>query len=372
MIIGSTLLTTILGLAGTFLGLAILVQVIQECWKYLFSTKSSAYERALFAFIGPWARLLMKPGVLPDLQVDGPFQFWRRRPRGKLLPLDRTELVTAMERTAPAWVRRALEVLRLEADLLKAPSSPPSPALRTLASELSAAERGSPGFTTANEVSAFLREWNVAVTPGQGVSSVALPATVDAEALLADFRERFLPHVTQAERTFDQLQRNFDFTYRRRNTLITFCIALTLSIAANLPIGRLYHRADTMSPDEAVAMAEAMQKLSDSLAAPDQAHAAQYDRIRARLLRALENMSVGQPEPNSPNATDQGWLSRFGGGLRDVWMRVRSGGPLYLVECLITALLLSFGAPFWNDLAGTLLRLQRGPPKDAEPESAAR
>ena len=63
MIIGSTLLTTILGLAGTFLGLAILVQVIQECWKYLFSTKSSGYERALFAFIGPWARQLMKPGV---------------------------------------------------------------------------------------------------------------------------------------------------------------------------------------------------------------------------------------------------------------------------------------------------------------------
>jgi hypothetical protein len=221
-------------------------------------------------------------------------------------------------------------------------------------------------------VSAFLREWNVAVTPGQGVGSVALPATVDAEALLGDFRERFLPHVTQAERTFDQLQRNFDFTYRRRNTLITFCIALTLSIAANLPIGRLYHRADTMSPDEAVAMAEAMQKLSDSLAAPDQAHAAQYDRIRARLLRALENMSIGEPDPSAGRSTDRSWLTRIGGALGDVWMRIRSGGPLYLVECLITALLLSFGAPFWNDLAGTLLRLQRGPPKDAEPESAAR
>ncbi len=369
MIIGTTLLTTILGLAGTFLGLAILVQVIQECWKYLFSTKSSAYERALFAFIGPWARRLMKPGVLPDLQVDGPFQFWRRRPRGKLLPLDKPDLVAAMERTAPTWVRRALDALTVEADRPSVIPSPPSPALKALVNELSMAERGSPGFTTANEVSAFLREWNIAVTPGQGVSSVALPAMVDAAALLGDFRECFLPHVTQAERTFDQLQRNFDFTYRRRNTLITFCIALTLSLTANLPIGRLYHRADTMSPDEAVAMAEAMRTLSDSLAAPDPAHAARYDRIRERLLRALDNMSVGQPDPSSPSTADQGWLSRIGGALRDVWMRIRSGGPLYLVECLVTALLLSFGAPFWNDLAGTVLRLQRGPPKVPKSEA---
>lgn len=369
MIIGTTLLTTILGLAGTFLGLAILVQVIQECWKYLFSTKSSAYERALFSFVGPWARQLMRPGVLPDLQVDGPFQFWRRRPRGKLLPLDKPELVAAMERTAPAWVRRALDTLTVEAERTKAAASPPSPALKALVDELSMAERGSPGFMTANEISAFLRDWNIAVVPDQGTGSVALPSTIDAVALLSDFRERFLPHVTQAERTFDQLQRNFDFTYRRRNTLITFFIAITLTITANLPIGRLYHRADTMSPDEAVAMAEAMRKLSDSLAAPDPAHAARYDRIRERLLRALDNMSVGQPDVSSRSDADQGWLSRIGGGLRDVWVRIRSGGPLYLVECLVTALLLSFGAPFWNDLAGTMLRLQRGPPKVPKPEA---
>jgi hypothetical protein len=31
----------------------------------------------------------------------------------------------------------------------------------------------------------------------------------------------------------------------------------------------------------------------------------------------------------------------------------------YVTGCFITALLLSFGAPFWNDLAKSLLRLQQ-------------
>jgi hypothetical protein len=277
-----------------------------------------------------------------------------------------------MERTAPAWVRRALEVLRLEAGTTAAPSAP-SPALKALATDLSAAERGSPGFTTANEVSTFLRDWNIAVTPGKGVSSVTLPATIDAAALLGGFRERFLPHVTQAERTFPQLQRNFDFTYRRRNTLITFGIALTLSLVANLPISRLYRRAETMSPEETVAMAEAMRKLYDSLpgtqTAPDPAQAAQFERIRERLLRALDNMSDARLDPSFGSATDQSWLGGIGGRLGDMWGRMRAGGPLYVIECLITALLISFGAPFWNDLAGTLLRLQRGPPKEPKPEA---
>ena len=108
MTIGSSLLTTLLGLAGILLGLAIVVQVVQECWKYLLSTKASAYQRALFSFLGPWARELLRPGVLPDLQVDGPMQWWRQRPRGRLLPMDQPTLVAAMERTAAAPVRRML------------------------------------------------------------------------------------------------------------------------------------------------------------------------------------------------------------------------------------------------------------------------
>src|SRR5882672_6705697 len=114
MLIGSSLISTILGLVGILFGLSILVQVIQESWKYLLSTKSGAYQRALFVFLGPWSQELLQPGLIPDLQVNGPLQRWRSRPRGRLQPMDEQTLVSALERTAAPWVQRILEALRAE------------------------------------------------------------------------------------------------------------------------------------------------------------------------------------------------------------------------------------------------------------------
>ena len=373
---GTSVLTTMLGLAGTFLGLAILVQVIQEAWKYLWSTKSAAYERALFQFIGPWARQLTRAGVIADLQVDGPFQIWRRRPRGKLMPLDKPELVEAMERTAPAWVRRTLEALRVETEAAagRTVPVPPTPALTTLVNELATAERGSPGFSTAVDIAAFLRSWEFEVTPGsspdRGVGK--LPSLVNAPALLAAFRDRFLAHVTQAERTFDQLASNFDYIYKRRNTLLTVAIAIAVTLFADLPVGRLYRQAAAMSPEQAGALAESMTRLYDSLPTGTPANdsvRAQAERIRAQAIEVL-NSKVGLDiDPRLGSTKDQSWLKGIGNRLTVVGAHAKAGGALYLLECLVTALMISFGAPFWNDLAGTLLRLQRGPPKDAKAEA---
>lgn len=360
MLTGPSLLTTMLGLAGMLLGLAILVQVIQEAWKYLWSTKSSAYERALFQFIGPWTRQLTRTGLLADLQVNGPFQLWRGRPHGRLMPLEKAELVEAMERTAPAWIRRSLETLRVEAQAMIAasPDAPPTPALRALVAELQSAERGSPGYATSREVLRFLEEWGVHPDP-KGPSS----PPVNASALTPAFRERFLPHVTAAERTFPQLQSNFEYIYKRRNTLLTIVFAIAVALLGDLPVSRLYEQAAALSAEEATALAESMTRLYDSIPAGT----AVNDSLRARaeLLRtqAIEilNQRAGlglDPELGAAAAEQdlQGTLGRF----RIVGIRVSQDGPLYLLECLLTALLISFGAPFWNDLAGTFLRLQRG------------
>jgi hypothetical protein len=372
---GTSVLTTMLGLAGTFLGLAILVQVIQEAWKYLQSTKSAAYERALFQFIGPWARQLTRAGVIADLQVDGPFQIWRRRPRGKLMPLEKPELVEAMERTAPSWVRRTLEALRVETEAAGGRTVPvrPTPALTTLVNELATAERGSPGFSTAVDIAAFLQSWEIEVTPGSGPDRgiVKLPSLVNAPALLAAFRDRFLAHVTQAERTFDQLASNFDYIYKRRNTLLTVAIAIAVTLFADLPVGRLYREAAAMSPEQAGALAESMTRLYDSLPTGTPANdsvRAQAERVRAQAIEVL-NSKVGLDiDPRLGSTKDQSWFKGIGNRLTVVGAHVKAGGALYLLECLVTALMISFGAPFWNDLAGTLLRLQRGPPKDAKAE----
>jgi hypothetical protein len=378
---GTPLFTTMLGLAGTFLGLAILVQVIQEGWKYLLSTKSGAYERALFQFIGPWARQLSRTGVLADLEVNGPFQIWRRRPRGKLMPLAKPELVEALERTAPPWVRRTLETLRVEAAATVEPKQvfsidrmhsflPPTPALTALVKELATAERGSPGYATANDVSAFLKTWGIG--PGPELDHLMAPSgSLNTGALLSAFRERFLPHVTKAERTFDQLTSNFDYLYKRRNTLLTMTIALGVTLFADLPVGRLYREAASMTPAEAGGLAESMTRLYDSIPPGTPAN----DSVRARAARirgqAIEelNRRIGLGiDPRLGSATDRTWFSGIVARLSAVVSHVRADGALYLLECLATALLISFGAPFWNDLAGTLLRLQRGPPKESKTE----
>lgn len=369
---GTPLLTTMLGLAATFLGLAILVQVIQEAWKYLLSTKSAAYQRALLQFIGPWARQLTQAGVLADLQVDGPFQIWRRRPRGKLMPLEKEQLVEAMERTAPTWVRRTLETLRVEvaAAGTDAAPAPPTPALTNLVNQLATAERGSPGFATAKDVIAFLATWQIDVKEGATPNNSLPP--VNAPALLAAFRDRFLGHVTQAERTFEQLRSNFDYIYKRRNTLLTLTIALAVTLFADLPVRRLYREAASMSPEQAGALAEWISRLYDSLpagAVTSDSVRAQAERIRAQAIEVL-NRQVGLGiDPRLGSTADRGWFKGIGDRLAAVGTHVRADGALYLLECLATALLIAFGAPFWNDLAGTLLRLNRGPPKEAKAEA---
>ncbi len=41
---------------------------------------------------------------------------------------------------------------------------------------------------------------------------------------------------------------------------------------------------------------------------------------------------------------------------------------MYLLGCLLTALLIGFGAPFWNDLTGAVLRVYKGPPPEVPRE----
>jgi hypothetical protein len=102
-------LTMVLGLAASRAAFAILVQITQEVYKYLTSSKTRAYRDALVDFIGPAAAQLLQPGAAPELFVPGPFQFRRVQPKGKLLPLSRDALVKALERTSPEWVRRGLK-----------------------------------------------------------------------------------------------------------------------------------------------------------------------------------------------------------------------------------------------------------------------
>jgi hypothetical protein len=45
-----------------------------------------------------------------------------------------------------------------------------------------------------------------------------------------------------------------------------------------------------------------------------------------------------------------------------LWRRLtdrQTVAPRFLFGCMLTAILITFGAPFWNDLSSTLLRIAR-------------
>ncbi len=338
--IASSVLSTLLALAATFLGLSLLVQVTQEVYKFLTSSKARSFERVLVDFLGPHALQLKRPGNLPDLQTRGPFQFLRRRPTGRLQPMDETTLVNALERAAAPWITRAVEAVHLEVEIQKGAPASPSPAFRQLLGELAAVEPGSPGYFTATEVSAFLNRW------------LESQEMMDAEALLAGLRQRFLPAVGQVRQHFSQFTKNLEYAYRRRNLRQTFLFGFGIAFLFHLPVQRLYQRAAAVPLEEAVAAAERLQAIyaaqpGDTTAAPRE----------LEELRALaESIRVAMPVRTVPDTFS---FAAARASLRAEFPNVGLG-LYYLFGCLVTSLLISFGAPFWNDLSGALLQHARG------------
>ena len=336
---------TLLAFATIVFGLSLLVQVFQEVYKSLTSSKSKTYVKALLDFLGPHAAELLKPGSITELQVRGPFQFLRRRPTGRLQPMERPELMAALERTSAPWIRRTLDALHLDAELHtngpKESRKGPSPALRELFRQLDGVERGSPGYATAVEVRQFIDTW---LRDEDGGSP-------DAAGLLLAIRRRFLPLVAQVETHFGQFMKNFELTYRRRNLRQTFLIGLGIAVLFQMPTDRLYRRAGKVPIDQAIASAEGLMDI--------------YATEAARTGASPRGLEELRPVIDSLTAE----LTRAGAPLGESFSMVRLGtefasvqaGGQYLFWCAVTALLISFGAPFWNDLTGALLRLNRGP-----------
>jgi hypothetical protein len=327
---GSPLLSTLLALAATFLALSIVVQIVQEIYKYLTKSKSRAYENALVDFLGPWASQLFRPGVLFNLQARGPFQFKRLSPRGALLPMDRDDLLRALERTCSPWVKRATDAIQMECQLQQDGSVGASTNWKRFLGELGKVEKAEAGYWDAYEVAKLLADWGhdwkesaaadeagrigeLSVTKSAGESEA-----FDAAKVRVALRRRFMEHIDKAGTDFPQFERNVTYAYQRRNLRQTFVLAFLLALAFDLAFDKLYTKASAVTPEKAVAMAT--QATSGAVG-----------------LDYLVNWSdVGQ-----------------------IWNDGLLAIIRHLFSCLVTALLLSFGAPFWNDLASSLLQFQR-------------
>ncbi len=248
--IESTLFYTMLSIASTLVMLSIIIQILQELYKFLTDSKSRAYMRALCEFIGPLALKLPSVDEGTNLLTSGPFQIKRFRTTGKFQPLAKEVLLSRMEQAAPPWIRRALKCLDHEAKMQNKAPATPSPDWQEFKKEVENAAncKGIEGYWNAYELKSWCDKWTSTDSSNKD--------KIDAAKMLVSFREKFLPHVNAAERNFDQLNTNFEYINRRRNLRLTFLLAMILVLFFDFSISTIFENAKRMSPQQAMALAQ--------------------------------------------------------------------------------------------------------------------
>jgi hypothetical protein len=393
----NTVLTPLLAMTAWFLGLSILVQVLQELWKYVTSSKSRAYEQALADFLGPFFVRRLKQD--PALSVRGPLQFRRVSIAGRVLPLNADDLVSSIEKNAPEWHRVMKGALEFEASIQKSGPAPPSTAFREALAALEhqvdearslrrdSSDRRLSAETLAlgdaGRVHAFLAKWNATGTAGDGRTDT--PQSIDAATLRRAFVREFLPQEETIERHYDQFLQNFSYQYRRRNLRQTFTLAMLVAIVLNLPFEQIFVRATAVTPEQAIALAENARALYQQAAeaGDDQARLREVGNQALAIASSATSLVCGPRDTGlttdvvvtteqaaARQATAQNVPYTCENALNldyfldpvQLWQRLfdrRNGSPRFLFGCFLTAVLVTFGAPFWNDLSSSLLRVAR-------------
>ena len=393
----NSVLTPLLAMTAWFLGLSILVQVLQELWKFVTSSKARSFEKALSDFLGPFVVGRLRQD--PLLAVRGPLQFRRVSTAGRILPLNAADLTASLEKSAPEWQRLLRRALAFEASAQKSRPARPTPAfldtVRTLTRQVMEADAlmksndrhlGAEALALgdAGNVYRFLEKWNVTGPEGAAPDLKALDATTLQQA----FTQEFFPQEETIGRHYEQFLQNFGFRYRRRNLRQTFIFAMLVAVVLNLPFEQIFLRATMVSPEQAIALAENAQQLYEQAASStDQATRDQLQAFGNQALdiaRGAANFActprdadLAPPSPEGvtgapPANCDVAMTVDYFLDPAVVWQRVsdrRTAAPRFLFGCLLTAILITFGAPFWNDLSSTLLRAAR-PTRDQQGTAA--
>lgn len=382
-ILNNSQLTNLLTLATYFLALSIVVQVIQELYKYLRSSKGRAYKNALLDYLGPMCSQIFRSGVLSNLRVRGPMQLRRVSPKGQILPLSKEDLSKAIERTSPPWIQDILNQLKLEVSYKSGKQLDKSASWNSFLERLGKVEQGTTGYWNAYDIAEFLQscgyEWEeveidlpktVDTTKNEHLKQIkrigvfrAKEGTMNANELLISLKKKFLPHLDEALENYNQFESNFEYTYARSNKRQTFIISLLLTFIFCLPINVLYQNAQKIDSKSAIKLAESTIEMyqeniqtQDSTNSETQMSDSLFNS-NLKLIQQLMTETINNNSNKSGITYFDDWKSFadiFKGDFRLIQ---------YLFYCLITSIFLTFGAPFWNDIASALLRLQKGTSK---------
>jgi hypothetical protein len=342
-----SILAPYVALAAMLLGISLLVQVLQELWKFSTSSKAIAFEKALDDFVGTWAAAHLRQNT--TMAVRGPLQFRRVSKAGHVLPTEKGDLIAALEQASPTWHRLIDQVFQFESLLQQGMPGEPSPKMKELLGSLEAEVASARPATQALEVHDFLKTWGIAPT-----------AVFDAAKARVALRHQFFTHLTPLELHYERLMQNFQYVYERRNLRQTFTWALAIALLFNLPLAGIYRRAAALPLADALALSERAQALH-----------AEYTKLEAERARAAGGpadptlQALQAREQRLRAAADEALQISAGRSINtDVRslvgeMKTNIRSLSFLVGCLLTATLVSFGAPFWNDISTALYRIAK-------------
>ncbi len=373
----SSLFNVVLGMAASLLALSILIQIIQEFYKFLFKSKSAAYRKVLFDLIGSQASALFEAPETADYRVRGPWDMLRRGPAGILLPLAKEQLGEALERTAPNWVTRILEQIKLEKS--GDASKPDLTTWNAFLKRLGDTEKGAIGYRTARELTDLLKDFGHECADGDNELGVITPKKpVDMAKLETAVRKKFLPHVEKATKDFDLLEKNLEFSYKRRNLRQTFVIGFLVAFVMGLPAQTIHEHAKALTEDQVTEIASKVVEIYETR----QADTSQQDAgTEAAAQQAVEDAKeiaalATFKRPPDETAVAEGEIQEDTTPLpiftKIFWKKEGFVGWLfYILGCIATAILLSFGAPFWNDIAKSILNYKKSMVRPSGPATTS-
>jgi hypothetical protein len=247
-----------------------------------------------------------------------------------------------------------------------------SPTWASFLKRLGDTDKGAVGYGTAREIVELLKDFGHAVEKQvDKVGEISAPDTLDIARLEVAARRKFLPHVEKAKADFPLIERNMEYAYRRRNMRQTFVIALVVALVMSYPVQRLYDSASALTDEQAVAMTQQALDIFEKEAELDSTSTA-ADSLRVeRKLKALNEMGnillgrLGVTDSTDAGVTDSTGTERSADLIqapiltKAFWDKKPFEWLCYLLGCFITAVLLSFGAPFWNDVAKSVLNLKK-------------
>ena len=364
----STSLTLILGLSSILLGLSVIVQTLQEIYKYFSNSKSRAYSNAMRSYMGSIFSQVLQSSTIQDTRVQGPFQIFRYRPKNYTLPIDPDQLQKALYSSLSVWKKRAYDALKLESQIQNGAAASPSVEWRAFLTDLSRVPRNTQSAFAADDVVRFLTDWqHSATTDSDLIGKIDLDSNVvlDAKKMLTAFDARFFSQHRYYLDNYSSFNKAFDFQYRRRNSRHSVLIAILLTVTCNLPIQEVYKAASGMDESQAMALADQVMKISQQESHPNPPGNT-IDTTRERsngintsreLIDAIKKAGGTRARlfdvQSAASKVKALFVARDG--------KQESGESWkYLFGCFITAILISFGAPVLNDVVGTIVRLKRG------------